>query len=122
MSAEQTPTRPGQIRDSYIELIDHHLEDLVKGTADEMFEIEDFAKLLFIHPRHLSNTIREVTGTSACGIYQVKILDVAKRLLADPGKSIRDIAFQLTFEPTQFTKWFKRQAGITPLAYRKQIL
>ncbi len=111
--------RPQQIVDQYSELIDHHLEELVAGTADNMFEIEDFARLLFIHPTHLSNTVKEVAGTSPCGIYQLKILDAAKKLLSNPAISVRDAALQLTFEPSQFTKWFKRFAGLTPKQFKK---
>ncbi|MDJ1496192.1 AraC family transcriptional regulator [Cytophagaceae bacterium DM2B3-1] len=85
-----------------------------------MFEIEDFAHLLFIHPTHLSNTIQGIAGTSPCGIYQIKILDIAKRLLSDSDKSIQDVALILTFEPSQFTKWFKRLSGLTPKQYKKQ--
>ena len=86
-----------------------------------MYEIEQFAALLFVSPVHLSNTIREVTGNSACGIYQKKIMDVALRLLADPSIPIHDIALALTFDPSQFTKWFKRFQGITPREFRKKL-
>ncbi|SFM99172.1 AraC-type DNA-binding protein [Chitinophaga sp. YR627] len=115
------PKRPEQIKEQYCLLIDRHLNDLVNGLAEEMFEIEDFARLMFIHPTHLSNTIKTITGTSPCGIYQVKILEVAKKLLSDSSLPVRDTALLLTFEPSQFTKWFKRLAGCTPQQYRKQL-
>lgn len=99
-------------------LIAQHLDDLVKGKITDMYEIEQFAELMHIHPTHLSNTIKELTGTSPCGIYQPMILEVAKKLLTDPVLSIRDVAFTLSFEPSQFTKWFKRFTGETPKAYR----
>jgi AraC family transcriptional regulator of adaptative response / methylphosphotriester-DNA alkyltransferase methyltransferase len=113
--------RPEQITKDYINMIDSHLEDLVRGRADEMFEIEDFAERLFIHPTHLSNTIKQTTGGSPCDIYEVKIVAVAKGLLNDPERSIKDVALTLTFDPSQFTKWFKRFAGTTPKAYRKSL-
>lgn len=113
--------RPEQIKQDYINLIDSHLEDLVQGRADEMFEIEDFAERLFIHPTHLSNTIKQLTGGSPCDIYEVKIVAVAKGLLNDRERSIKDVALLLTFNPSQFTKWFKRYAGTTPKAYRKSL-
>jgi len=112
-------TRPNQILSAYDALIDAHLDDLVNNRADRMLEIEEFAGQLFIHPVHLSNTIKEVTGESACGIYQVKILDKAKELLADERLSIKQIALLLTYEPSQFTKWFKWLTGQTPKAFRQ---
>lgn len=120
-SNAEMPKRPTQIKEQYCLLIDHHLNDLVNGLADNMFEIEDFARLMFIHPTHLSNTIKEVTGTSPCGIYQGKILEVAKKLLSDPTLPVRDTALLLTFEPSQFTKWFKRLAGLTPQQFRNKM-
>jgi AraC-like DNA-binding protein len=111
-------TRPQQTLSQFIQLIDEHLADLTHHRTTDMHEIEDFAELMHIHPTHLSNTIKEVSGTSPCGIYQTKIIETAKQLLADPYLSIRDIAFILTFDPSQFTKWFKRLAGTTPKQYR----
>ncbi len=115
-------TRPEEIKLQYISLIDKHLDDLVQNKADRMFEIDDFAQLLFIHPTHLSNTIKETAGTSACGIHQVKILERALRLLADGSISIKEIALLLDYEPSQFTKWFKRFTQLTPKQYRAQLV
>ena len=112
-------TRPELILADYIRLIDEHLDNLVNLKADHMFEIADFAEQLHIHPTHLSNTIHELTGTSPCGLYQPRILEVARRLLAQPSYTIRQIALLLTFEPSQFTKWFRRFTGQTQQQYRK---
>jgi AraC-like DNA-binding protein len=114
-------SRPRQLKDQYDNLIDKHLADLVNHNAVEMLEIEDFANLMFIHPTHLSNIIKEITGISACGVYQHKIMKTALMLLADRKKSIRDIALLLTFEPSQFTKWFKRHYGMLPKQYRQNL-
>ncbi|MET4138167.1 AraC family transcriptional regulator [Pedobacter sp. UYP1] len=110
--------RPEQIKENYLQLIDKHLDDLIHNRADYMFEIEDFAEQLHIHSTHLSNTIKALTGTTPCGLYQTKILSVAKLLLQRPGLTIRQVALMLDFEPSQFTKWFKRFHGISPKEYR----
>jgi AraC family transcriptional regulator of adaptative response / methylphosphotriester-DNA alkyltransferase methyltransferase len=119
MKKNNEPTRPEQLSDQYTRLIDQHLEDLVTHRADEMYEIENFADIMCIHPNHLSNTIKDFTGISACGIYQEKIIETARKMLDDPTRSIRSVAITLTFEPSQFTKWFKRFQGMTPGQYRK---
>jgi AraC-like DNA-binding protein len=121
MNKSTLQKRPEQLNELFVELIDQHLDDLIKGKVGDMFEIENFASLLFIHPTHLSNTIKETTGNSPCGVYQMKIMEVALKLLSDPTKSIHEIALSLTFDPSQFTKWFKRFNGITPKQYRKQL-
>lgn len=38
--------RPEQIQADYVTLIEKHLNDLLEGKTDEMFEIEDFADIL----------------------------------------------------------------------------
>lgn len=111
-------SRPQEITEAFARLIDEHLADLEYHRATEMFEIEVFADKLCIHPTHLSNTVKEITGQSPCGIYQEKILNLARRLLSSTDRTVRDIAFSLDFEPSQFTKWFKRFNGTTPKVYR----
>ncbi|MXV15042.1 helix-turn-helix domain-containing protein [Hufsiella ginkgonis] len=113
--------RPEEIKREYIHLIERHLDELIRNKAGKMFGIEDFSRMLFVHPTHLSNTIKEATGTSACGIYQLKIMEMALRLLADTSLSIKDIALLLTYEPSQFTKWFKRIINLTPKQYRLKL-
>ena len=114
-------TRPEEIKAQYIQSVNRHLDDLVHNRSVDMLEIEDFARMLCIHPTHLSNTIQATTGTSACGVFQVKILEKALELLADSSLSIQQIARQLTYEPSQFSKWFRRMTGLTPKAYRAQL-
>ena len=110
--------RPVEIVRDYRQLIHRHLEALVKGEAEQMYEIEDFARELHIHPTHLSNTVFEVEGTSACGLYQPEILAIAKGLLDDRSQSIHAVALKLDFDPSQFTRWFKRFTGMMPKQYR----
>lgn len=87
-----------------------------------MLEINEFASMLFIHPTHLSNTIKLTTGKAPCDLFEEKLMVIAKRMLSDPKANIADIAFNLTFDPSNFTKWFKRFEGITPTQFRENIL
>jgi len=115
-------TRPQELTEAFKLLVDQHLADLTNRRATEMLEIEQFSDLLHVHPVHLSNTIKDVTRLSPCGIYQKKITQVAQQLLANPSCTIRDIALLLDFEPSQFTKWFRRFNGVSPKEYRKNHL
>jgi AraC-like DNA-binding protein len=55
-------------------------------------------------------------------IIQLKI-QKAKELLSDASKPIKQIAYELQFEsPLYFAKVFKEKAGVTPAAYRDEIL
>lgn len=114
--------RQHEIYAAYLREIDRHLADLVAGRATEMFEIRDFAGVLCIHPTHLSNTIKLVTGHSPCHDYQLRILAVAQQLLRDTDQPVAAIAATLTYDPANFTKFFKHFAdGCTPKRYREQV-
>lgn len=103
----------------YLHELDQHLEDLKNGRAEKTFEIQDLAKLLFVHPGHLSNTIQEVLGKSPCDIYEERLIAISKELLRTTSKSIAQIAQTLTFDPSNFNKFFKSYEGMTPGAYRR---
>ncbi|HEY6900450.1 MAG TPA: AraC family transcriptional regulator [Puia sp.] len=113
--------RSAEILHNYLAVLDQHLKDILDGRADKMFELQEIAALLFIHPTHLSNVIKEYTGHHPCYFYEEKILVVAKDLLKDPHNSIADVARKLTYDPSNFTKWFKVYGGVSPSAYRKQL-
>jgi AraC family transcriptional regulator, regulatory protein of adaptative response / methylphosphotriester-DNA alkyltransferase methyltransferase len=113
-----TSIRQLEIINKYLFELDKHLAELKLGKADKTFEIKDLANLLFIHPTHLSNTIHEVLGKSPCDIYEEKLIAIAKELLLESNRPIAHIAADLTFEPSNFTKYFKRFAGTTPSQFR----
>ena len=100
-------SRQDEITSKFLKAIDEHLVDIVQGRADTMMEINEIAKQLNIHPTHLSNTVRLTTGKSACSFYEHKIIDIAKSLLEKTQNSITEIAHTLTYDPSNFTKFFK---------------
>jgi AraC-like DNA-binding protein len=118
--SSQGMTRPEEIIRQYHEVLRQHLEDLRSGKADSTFEIQDIAALLHIHPTHLSNTIQEQLGKSPCDIYEQMLLGIAKELILASDQSISAIARHLTFDPSNFTKFFKRFEGMTPKQWRDQ--
>ena len=57
-------SRKKEITADYIARLDEHIRQLKEGKADRALEIREFAAMLHVHPAHLSNTIKEVTGQS----------------------------------------------------------
>lgn len=111
-------SRQEEITSKYLKALDNHLNDVVEGRTDRMKEINEIAEQLHIHPTHLSNTVRQFTGKSACSFYEHKIIDIAKLLLEQTPKSIAEIAHILTYDPSNFTKFFKVYVNKTPKQYR----
>ena len=112
--------RQHEITADFTRLVHAHVADLAAGRATEALEIRDFASQLCIHPTHLSNTLRLTTGGPPCAIYERRLVTVAQELLLDPRRSIAAVAAQLTYDPSNFTKFFKRFVGVTPRQFREQ--
>ncbi len=112
--------RPEEITKQFLVELDKHMLDLKTSRAESSFEVQDIAALLHIHPTHLSNTIKAELKKSPCDIYEEKLMDVAKALILQTDQSIAGIARQLTFDPSNFSKFFKHFEGITPNQFRQQ--
>ncbi len=113
--------RQHEITADYQRLVVAHVADIVAGRATEMFEIRDFASVMCIHPTHLSNTLKLTTGQPPCFFFEAQIMEVSRQLLRDTSRTVADIAANLTYDASNFTKFFKRFAGCTPKQYREQI-
>lgn len=121
MVAKSTPvisSRKKEITKQYIAELDQYVSDLKAGKTDEVREIREFAAILHIHPVHLSNTIKEVTGRSSCDLFEERLVNISKELLLTTNMPIAQIARQLTYDPSNFTKFFKHFTGTTPKKFR----
>ena len=114
--------RQHEITADYLKLIDIHLDDIMAERRVDMWEIRDFAEQLHIHPTHLSNTIKLTTGKAPCYFMEARLMDISRKLLAETTLPIAQIAVKLTYDPSNFTKFFKHFEGITPRQYREQAL
>jgi AraC family transcriptional regulator, regulatory protein of adaptative response / methylphosphotriester-DNA alkyltransferase methyltransferase len=110
--------RPEEITADFLKALDQHIADIVSEKTTVFFGIHDFAKILCIHPVHLSNTVKETTGNAPCDHCEGKLIAVAKNLLLNEALTISDIAFRLTYDRPSFTKFFKKQTGVTPSQFR----
>ena len=115
-------TRKEEITEDFLKLVDDHMAELMSRPETRRLSSRDFAAQLFIAPRHLTNTIKLTTGKSPCDFMEERILLEAEKLLRETTLSIAEIAYKFGYqEPTNFIKFFKGMAGITPLQYRKKL-
>lgn len=112
-------SRSEEITVQYFELLDRHLSELISGRTMEMLELKDIASTLCISQKHLIRIIQETSGNHPCYFYVQKILDCIKNLLANSTLTITAIAQTLTYDPSNFTKFFKKYEGITPSEFRQ---
>ena len=77
------------------------------------------AEQLHLSANYFGDLIRKETGSSAQEYILTKTMDVAKDLLADPTKSISDVAYALGYQyPQYFSRAFKKKVGCSPKEYR----
>lgn len=117
-----------QIRTADLKLLSR-FQKVIKTSFYPEAKLETFANLhsssyyasvLSIHPNHLNAVVKSITGKTALNHIHNHILKLAKAELAQTGASVKEIAYNLYFDsPNNFSSFFKKNTGITPLAYRK---
>ena len=113
-------TRKDEITADFLKLADIHIDDLLHKRADHLFHAKDFAALLFIHPVHLSNTIKLTTGRSPCDFMEERVIAQVQKMLRETDMSVADIGSTFSYyDPSNFIRFFKGMCGMTPLQYRK---
>jgi AraC family transcriptional regulator, transcriptional activator of pobA len=93
---------------------------LVNNFYVEKRTIEEYADLLSVTPNHLSQSIKLVSGKNALSFINDRIMAEAKSMIQFSNLDIAEIAYQLDFSDTSnFGKFFKKHAEVTPVEYRK---
>jgi len=113
-------SRKDEITAGFFSLLNGHIRDLLDGKVSRRYHAADFGAMLFIHPRHLTNTIKLTTGKSPCDFMEERLIAAAQKLLTETELSVADISERFGYsDPTNFIKFFKSMCGITPLQFRK---
>lgn len=113
-------SRSQQIVSKYFQFLDQHIHDVVSEQVSEFLEINDIAALLAISHKHLTDTLQKETGHHPCHFYDLKIIDTSKEMLINSNLSIAEIARKLTYDPSNFSKFFKKFTGQTAGSFRNE--
>lgn len=110
--------RSEEITRDYFFFLDKHIAGVISGDVDDFMELNQIAGELYISHKHLTDTIQKETGNHPCHFYDLKIIEQAKRMLTGSDRSIAEIARILTYDPSNFSKFFKKFVGQTPKKWR----
>ncbi len=111
--------KAGEVTQQYLDFIDNHLEALVNGDTTDMLELKDIARELHISHQHLIALVQQAKGHHPCYFYDQKIIEKATSMMAAPI-STAQIAYKLTYDPSNFSKFFKKMTGKTPGQWRRE--
>ena len=107
------PPRPAD----YLDPLKSHLA--LHVSPDGPPRIESVARAARCSARTLQRRLREA-GLTFSGLLEEVRLEIAARMLEDSKKKVRDIALDLGYsDQANFTRAFRRWAGVTPSAYRR---
>ena len=96
-----------------------YLQQLERATGQRL-SVRAIAAQIGYSERTLSRACEAAVGRTAKQVADARTVLEAKRLLVHSGASAVQIGHRLGFsEPTNFVKFFRRLAGVTPQAFRE---
>ena len=96
---------------------------LIEAHFQAHWQVADYARALAVSSTHLSRLTRHATGHSAQRLIEARLLREARRNLAYTHLSISTIAYALGYsDPAYFSRVFSRDTGLSPKAFRQQLL
>lgn len=116
---EQNPPENAQTR--YAEIL-RDFTTLLMAHFKSEHTVPFYAESLHITPQYLTRIVKGQTGQTVNGFINEMLYSEARNLLSQSELSVQQIAAELCFsDASAFTKFFKKQAGQTPLKFREEV-
>ncbi|WP_276498958.1 helix-turn-helix domain-containing protein [Pontibacter litorisediminis] len=98
-------------------------KQLLEERYRQCHAVQDYASELALTPRTLNEITHKYAGKNVSQLIKERLVLEAKRLLHHGHFSVKEIAAQLGFEDAAyFTRFFTKNTGISPLAFRNKEL
>lgn len=94
--------------------------DFIKNNYNQNITLDDVAKEINMSYHYFSKFFKESTGKKFSDYITDIRMEEAKRLLADPENSIKDICYAIGYnDPNYFSKIFRKVIGKAPTEFRQ---
>ncbi|MBX7153183.1 AraC family transcriptional regulator [bacterium] len=112
--------RPAEITKLFKAALNKNFLQLIRSGEDRLWNVQDYADALHVHPNYLSSIVKAETGKTVKQWVHEKLTAEAKALLKNTRLTVTEIAHQLSFDDvSNFNRFFKSQTGKTPHAFRQ---
>ena len=109
-----------RISNLFLELLEKQYPVITGQGTSVLKKPVDFAGKLNVHVNYLNHAVKLITGKTTGFHIAERMANEAKALLKHTEWNISEIAYSLGFTyPNHFNHFFKKQAGVTPLSYRR---
>lgn len=99
----------------------NHFLTLVENEQQKRRQVSYYAEKLFITPKYLSTVCTRVSGKSPMRWITDSVMEQCYTLLKTTNMSVKEISNQMGFpNPSFFGQYFRDEAGMTPLEYRRR--
>ena len=102
---------------------DRHMKMIqyLQYNLDKNLNIDEMSKAFHLSVRHLNRLFKINAGVSICQYHEQIKINLSKTLLENTSFPVNEIALRVGFQDAlYFSRVFKKSAGISPLAWRKQ--
>lgn len=116
LSAE--PVKNQHVRHDNLQIF-HRFNALIEDRYREHWPLSRYAEAMGVTEARLNDICRRIADLPSKRLVHERLMQEARRLLLFTAGSVNEIGYQLGFkDPAYFTRFFSREAGMTPSEYR----
>ena len=98
------------------------LQNYIHQNFMEDISLDDVSRFVDISPYYFSKLFKQEEGRNFIEYLTGVRMNAARRLLKDPGYSIKEICGMSGYsDPNYFSRIFKKYEGVTPTEYRERL-
>lgn len=116
LSSRTLVSQPARGEDLHIY---QRFNELIEAHYEEHWALSMYAEALGVTEARLNDVCRRIADLPSKRLVHDRLMQEAKRLLLFTAHSVNEICYELGFkDPAYFSRFFSRNAGVTPGEYR----